>query len=432
MLKHKKLILGGLLLIAFSLFFYRLGNVPSGMSIDEVRFGLKMASVFGNWVLNPFWVRLPNVLFGILTVFIFFICLRRLKFDIRIAFCSSFILSITPWFIGQSRIYSLGIYVTVLILLLVIILTPLLTKSLNRAAAVLIILSFVILTLSIFRQSRDIKVNVDVRRTIVSRLGVSIPPVLITNKFIESFRYHEKLLFENLDLGNYFFKGHPRERGGVEETQKLLISFLPLIAIGLFKIKKEKLAFLFGWWFLSNTILTFFEVRNPSLTLILLPPITVVLGYGVAYLVAKKRYFTIIVIVLFIFIEIAFFLTSYFSGNEESLFTPRRTIYASVVPKTLKLSNNVDKVVVSVRLRDPRDFFYFYSKGANLENFEFKTFDARRETDKNALYVDVLPDEPSPSEPLYKKEGNWLKTINVLAEFRDENLRQQIIIFKLK
>lgn len=414
------------------LLFYKLGSTPLGISVSEAGFGLKLAEIVGNWVLNPVLIRIPNVILGILTLILFYLCLRKLKFDKRVAIAASFIVSISPWFIGQTRICSSGNLLSVGMLVFIIIVASVSKKSHRFLGLLFIIFASFLLVFSLFRVNKDIKENVDVRRTVISRLGINTPPILVTNKFVESYRYHEKLFFANLDFGNYLFRGHPRERGGVEETQKLLIVFLPLFAMGIIKIDKNKLVFTFGWWFLTTALLVFFEVQDPGYSLPLIFPMIIPVAVGTVYLIDKRKILFVILVLAGI-VEHLYFLTNYFSGFEESLFTPRRPVYERLVPEVIKRSLTVNKVVISQRLKEPHDFFFFYSQNnPALDKFEFKDFDIRKETDKNTLFVDVLPDEPSPAEPLYDPDGNWPKTVNVLADMRDENLRQQDVVLKLK
>jgi dolichyl-phosphate-mannose--protein O-mannosyl transferase len=157
MFNCKKLLLTALFCVSIVLFFYHLGNIPQGISIDEARFGLKLASIFGTWVLDPFWVRFPNALLGTLVVFIFFLTLKSLKFDFKTSISASCILLITPWFFSQTRIFSVGILPSALLLLFFIAFSKAINRNTNKFGLILIIGSMVIFTLSLFRISDAIK-----------------------------------------------------------------------------------------------------------------------------------------------------------------------------------------------------------------------------------------------------------------------------------
>ena len=76
------------------------------------------------------------------------------------------------------------------------------------------------------------------------------------------------IVMENLDLGNYFFAGHPRERVGIEEKQKFFVFQFILFVIGFTnaEIRKYKkflfcvsgalliAVFLFKWRTFDQTI----------------------------------------------------------------------------------------------------------------------------------------------------------------------------------
>ncbi len=76
------------------------------------------------------------------------------------------------------------------------------------------------------------------------------------------------VVMENLDIGNYFFIGHPRERVGIEEKQKFFVFQLVLMMVGFTSksIKKYKnflltttsvlllFVFLFKWRDFNQTI----------------------------------------------------------------------------------------------------------------------------------------------------------------------------------
>jgi 4-amino-4-deoxy-L-arabinose transferase-like glycosyltransferase len=129
------------LLIIFSLAaflrFYKIDQVPHGLYIDEVSIGYNAYTIltkgvdehgvsyplffeaFGEYKMpvpiyltsvsiaafgkNDFAVRLPSALFGVLTVLLLYLTVRRLFHKESIAFLSAFLLAITPWHLQLSR-----------------------------------------------------------------------------------------------------------------------------------------------------------------------------------------------------------------------------------------------------------------------------------------------------------------------------------------
>lgn len=95
----------------------------------------------------------------------------------------------------------------------------------------------------------------------------------------------EKNLFNNLDPNLFFFGGHPRERGGIQEFNKFPFIFLPLFCIGLFC-----LIIRFKYWvmcyFLMVIILSAFI--NPAIKVgpvLFFPLIILLLNMGFIYVI---------------------------------------------------------------------------------------------------------------------------------------------------
>lgn len=132
----------GIVLIAFILRFYQLGQIPMSLNWDEVAFGYNAYSLgvdgrdeFGQFVpykylesygdykpplyayltvlpvkifgLNEFSVRFASALFGTLTVLITYFLTKNLfpksKYNEHFAFCAALFLAISPWHINLSR-----------------------------------------------------------------------------------------------------------------------------------------------------------------------------------------------------------------------------------------------------------------------------------------------------------------------------------------
>lgn len=120
--------------------FYKIGLSPTGLWLDESSLGYNAYSVyktgkdeFGKYLpvmfrsfttfqspiytylivplipifgLTPFSVRFPSAFFGVLTLPIFFLLVKRLspeKYRLKLALISTFFLSISPWHIQYSR-----------------------------------------------------------------------------------------------------------------------------------------------------------------------------------------------------------------------------------------------------------------------------------------------------------------------------------------
>lgn len=123
--------------LAFALRFYLLGSVPNGLYQDETAIGYNAYSIlktgkdehgrlyplyfqsFGDWKLpiyiysavpaisvfglTPFAVRLPSMVFGVLSVLAMYFFTKRLTKKENIALLSAFFLAITPWHLHYTR-----------------------------------------------------------------------------------------------------------------------------------------------------------------------------------------------------------------------------------------------------------------------------------------------------------------------------------------
>lgn len=127
----------GIIVLAFFLRFYQLGQIPVGMDSDETSIGYNAYSIlrtgkdeYGNFMplyftsfgdeklpvyiyltagsikffgVNAFAVRLPSAFFGSLTIIILYFLLYDLSKKRAFAFIGSFLLAINPWHLFFSR-----------------------------------------------------------------------------------------------------------------------------------------------------------------------------------------------------------------------------------------------------------------------------------------------------------------------------------------
>jgi hypothetical protein len=246
------------------------------------------------------------------------------------------------------------------------------------------------------------------------------------NKVTENYRARQEILFTNLDFGNYFFAGHPRERGGVEETQKLLIFTLPFIVLGILKIGNNKSKFLITWTIISLFVLTFFNLQG-SQNLILILPFIILASVGI---INAPCILLVSMVILGAF-ESLYFYNSYFSGHTESQFSPRRPIYIELSKKITEVKRDGESVLVNDRIDSPKDFLNFYLN-KSIGDYEFRTFDYHKESETGKLFVDVLPDDPISNEPLYTKDGIWPENLKILDVLYDVGKRQRVVIYRTK
>lgn len=159
--------------------------------------------------------------------------------------------------------------------------------SFRKTGIILCIISFLIFAFSIFKIEENIRTEVQLERNI----GLKILPTplvsLFSNKIVESYRYRQGLFLEYLDFGFYFFAGHPRERVGIKETEKLPVILLPLIILGFIKISFYLRWLLTGLFFLPISIAVFLADRNSQLVWLIMAEAMFLSIVGFKFLVKK-------------------------------------------------------------------------------------------------------------------------------------------------
>ena len=102
-------------LAAFLIRFMFLGRIPEGLSPQEASFGIFLTQFFNHKITDQSILRLPFALLGILSVYVFYLLIRKYSKNIKFALVSSFLLTVAPWHIIESRIFSWGMIVFTLV-----------------------------------------------------------------------------------------------------------------------------------------------------------------------------------------------------------------------------------------------------------------------------------------------------------------------------
>lgn len=136
-MKKHSLVLFFIIVLAFVLRFWQLGEIPRGLYQDETAIGYNAYSIaetgrdehglsfpvyfksFGDWKLpvyiysaiipiklfglEEFAIRFPSAIFGFLTVIVFYFWVKSLTDNKNLALLSTFLLSINPWHLHYSR-----------------------------------------------------------------------------------------------------------------------------------------------------------------------------------------------------------------------------------------------------------------------------------------------------------------------------------------
>ena len=106
----------------------------------------------------------------------------------------------------------------------------------------------------------------------------------------ELFNKKLEVVMENLDIGNYFFAGHPRERVGVKEVQKFFIFQFLLFVLGFFNGKIGRYKNFLFFYTLAILFFTFiFEWRLYYQTLFFAPPMILIMALGLEKVLSWKK-----------------------------------------------------------------------------------------------------------------------------------------------
>ena len=155
------------------------------------------------------------------------------------------------------------------------------------------------------------------RQNVVWKRG-KVTPLPLTVFFLnwprELANQRLSVVMENLDIGNYFFTGHPRERVGVEERQKFFFFQFLLFIIGftspyLNKYKK----FLVVYSGLALLAVFIFKWRSFEQTLPLAVPFIVLMALGLRQIIIRQKKWRILLISL-AFLEVLAFGIFYIKG----------------------------------------------------------------------------------------------------------------------
>lgn len=138
--------------------------------------------------------------------------------------------------------------------------------------------------------------------------------VLFSNWPTKLIQQRLEIVLENLDFGNYFFAGHPRERVDLPEKQKFFFFEFLLLMIGLInKDLKKYLKFLI-FYSLSGLLMVFvFEWRTFEQTVFLSPPLIVIMALGLEKVFSWSKKWKVLFF-SFAILEIIAFLNFYLRG----------------------------------------------------------------------------------------------------------------------
>lgn len=250
---------------------------------------------------------------GIVNIFLIFLLSLKIHHNITLSLATAALLTILPWHILLIREHSGYVFILTIALSFSALFAQKIKTHAEKIGISLIVVSAIVFLISIIAVPQYTNVEVDLQRTYASLTKFKFSSTLFSNKIIESYRTRQSLLFQNLDFGNYFFSGHPRQRVGVKEIPKFYISLLPLTILGLIQLN-SKTRWLTRWLIAAILIFSIilpipFNDKTISSASLLILPVVFLSAFG---LYSLKRYQKVFLILLIT--EAIFFFASFFGG----------------------------------------------------------------------------------------------------------------------
>jgi hypothetical protein len=429
-MKRKSIYL--IVFVSLLLRLYKLGQVPEGLSLLEAKYGILLSDILESHITSLFWIRLPFAILGTISIILFYLVIEKFSKNKKLAIISSLVLTISPWHILESRIFSWGIIVSSLILMIILVFFQLIQKKLKKILNILLILCLAIFAVSIFKYQPIFKNNVDYQRNIAAKKVPVMFTKIYSNKLIESIRYKEKLFIENLDFGNFFFSGYPRQRWGVEESPKLYFLFIPFLLYGFFVTAKNYQKVFTILSVSLFLLLSTFELSSTDWSLPFIYLIIPIISSGfLSFFSLKKKNWLKAFVILILAFEFVYFWQSYRLGYSESQFSSRTKSYQQLSQDIDLNIQNEDSLLIIDRLPNSITYLEYYQPKI-IERIQVADYDLNTTSGLNKLFVGVLPFEPSPAEPLFKKDEKWPGHLQVLSVIPDYKFNIDIILFRSK
>ncbi|MCM8787909.1 MAG: glycosyltransferase family 39 protein [Candidatus Omnitrophica bacterium] len=513
-----------LVFLSFILRFFLLGSMPQGFSSDEASLGYNAYSIlktgkdefgipfplafraFGEYKaplyiyitapfvalfgLNEFAIRFPSALFGSLTVICLYFLVKELFNKEKLAFLSSFILSISPWHLQFTRIayegsimlflvvaatlffvkaakksnyllisislfaltfyshYSVRVFIPLYVLSLVIIFKKQLLRIKKHVILAVLLGLVILLPLLPFLFSKEgttrasyisfltdqgVTFGINEKRAehLWSKLNFFVPSQFLHNKAVEySLRFVSNYI-SHFDLTFLFFIGDEDKLFKTPFTGLFLLSFLPLLLVGLYKLSSQDYPnkkIVVSWLFLSPIASALTRLpASGNRAFIMIIPLTIIIGFGFItiyeYLIKHNKKFILVLGLIFFIFEYLLYLDSYYIHLAIKNAADNRLAKKDVIKLVKNLEKNYDQVWLTNRGIDYIHLLFYlkypptdYQKQAKLDSlneFGFGTvtgFDKYKfarvpkyfDLSKNILYVASSGEQPQGLTPLTK------------------------------
>lgn len=249
---------------------------------------------------NSFWLRLPTSVAGITSIILLMLLIQKLSKNTRLSLVSGLMLSVMPWHIEQSRVYSTAML----------------------GLTVLMIGALVYM----YAQGKLIKLIVALATSLVFYFVYPDFWLFTQNGSLPTLNNYLNNMFKLISVEFLFFKNDSFWSGGFRMMGALLPSFIPLLIVGLFTVF-QKLQLRHWRYFIPVAVIWLISAANPLFPegrefFLIIPYLALVLAIGVIKVIEQLKISTIVIKVL---ITVLMFFVSY----EYILFTHFYTTHYS-------------------------------------------------------------------------------------------------------
>ena len=443
-----KIKLALILLLAITLRFWNINNLPS-LNPDEAALGYNAYSLlqtgkdehgiswpihfksFGDYKpggyvymampfikifgLTPLAVRLPNLIFSILTIYILYKLVLLLTLDYRLSIITAFVIAINPWSIHFSRgawesntalfFMLLGIYLfykksnwfslplvialytyhsarLIIPALFLILFIKYYKNLLNKNTLFSLLFSGILCVPLLFSFLN----NGGTTRLAGVGLSADSGPLARSEELLNqhpNFNYYDRILhnkrilytiswaqkyMSHFDLNFLFLNGDDVPRSKSPEMGQLYLIELPLIILGIYlllnSLKLNKLKFLIITLLLTSPLASSLTFQAPSAlrALPLVIPLSILTALGIYQLSALRQGVLKFCLLAIYIYSILYFLSSYFIHSTQRYSFAWNSGFIDMVSVIVKEKNNYQNIYITDKYDQPYILYLFFSK----------------------------------------------------------------------
>ncbi len=393
--------------ISWPIHFKSFGDYKPG---GYVYMAMPFIKIFG---LTPFAVRLPNLIFSILTIYVLYKLILLITNNSKLSTLTAFTLAVNPWHVHFSR----GAWESNTALFFMVLGLYLFYKKSNwftlplivalytyHSARLIIPTLFLILCIKHYKQllNKNTFFSILVSGAIclpllfsflnnggttrLAGVGLSADrgPLSRSEELLNqhlNFNYYDRIIhnkrvlyaiswgqkyLSHFDLNFLFINGDDVPRSKSPEMGQFYLIELPLIIFGIYFLltnsKYKPLLFLITSLLITSPLASSLTFQAPSAlrALPLVIPLTILTSLGI-YQILNIKILKYILIIFYIY-SIAYFISAYFIHSPQKYFFAWNRGFSDIVPIIEKEKNNYQNIYVTNKYDQPYILYLFFSK----------------------------------------------------------------------